>query len=77
LIPPWSRAHADAAPPAHVAAENIEKLRQFVDARAADELADTRDAVVVPLRRLVAVLIAQIGLHAAELKHRKQLVSAA
>ena len=55
---------------AHVAFEDVEKLRQFVQPCFADKAADARDAVVADLGELGTVLLG-IGAHAAEFVNLK------
>ena len=52
---------------AHLTAQHVEHLRQFVDAGRADEAADAGDARVAALRRAIACQIRAIDAHAAEL----------
>lgn len=51
---------------AHVTFQNIDELRQFVDARPANEPAYRGDPIVIPRRRTVPVGI--------RLRHRAELV---
>src|SRR5690606_15933709 len=52
---------------AHIAAQHVEHLRQFIEAGRADEAADACDPVVVTAGGPAAQSIALLGVHAAEL----------
>jgi hypothetical protein len=67
------RARADDA---HVALEDVQQLRQFVDAGTADDLADARDPIVVARRRARTCAVAVVNAHAAELHQAEHLVAA-
>src|SRR5581483_357996 len=54
---------------AHVAANHVEKLRQFIKAVFAEILADARHAWIVLLRPLRRTAFFGIGAHRAELEH--------
>ena len=62
---------------AHLAAQYVEQLRQFVDAGRADDAADTRDPVVVATGRAPALQVARLDAHAAKLVHQEQAVAVA
>ena len=59
---------------AHVALQHVEQLRQLVDAGHADDAADAGDAIVVARGRAVAVEVARLDVHAAELEDLERLV---
>ena len=52
---------------AHVATQHVEKLGQFVDAQATNDVADACDAVVVGAGPARLAVLFSIGVHAAEL----------
>ena len=57
----------------HVAAENIDELRQFVDARGADDLADAGDARVALAGIDAGAGVLRADGHAAKLQNFKNL----
>ena len=57
----------------HVAAQHVQKLRQFVDVQFADDAADARDAIVVR-GRLFDVAVVLHRLHRAELADAERLL---
>src|SRR5581483_11571633 len=59
----------------HVAAQDVEELRQLVERGAADEFADLRHARVADRREASAVLL-RVGAHRAELEDLERLAAA-
>src|SRR5438045_3672086 len=58
----------------HVAFEDIHKLRQFIEAQQAEDLADRRDAVVVPLNGLRRTGVSTIEVQCTELEYVERFV---
>ena len=56
---------------AHVTAQHVEQLRQFINAQAADDVPDTGDTLVVGAGPTRCAIFLGIGAHAAELGDTK------
>src|SRR3546814_3307756 len=60
---------------AHLAADDVEQLRQLIDAGPTDEVSDSGDAPVSPRRRLTAIGIAAVTPHRAELEYAELAIA--
>ena len=58
----------------HLTADNVQELRQFVEAGASQERTDARDAWIVAPCQLLGVGVGLIGVHGAEFQHLNQAV---
>src|ERR1700759_5811786 len=58
----------------HVAAQDVEELRELVEARPPQETPQPRDASIVSTRELLAFLVAQRVMHGAEFPYLEKMV---